>query len=145
MNGHLKREHDVVMHDYEYSNDDDNSTPPPMQRASVDLNDVRGLGDNPTPSYSKWNEHPYDVYKGAHGSRRSKPYQFKYPLSMMVAGPSRSWKTYYVARLLMTKDKLIHPTPDRIVYCYRHWKRCTTHYVCITLAGATQYGIGREV
>ena len=41
---------------------------------------------------------------------------------MMVAGPSRSGKTYWVARLLMTKDKRIHPTPDRIVYCYRHWQ-----------------------
>ena len=43
--------------------------------------------------------------------------------SMMVAGPSRSGKTYWVARLLMMKDKRVHPTPDRIVYCYRHWQK----------------------
>ena len=42
---------------------------------------------------------------------------------MMVTGPSRSWKTYWVAKLLMTKDKRIQPTPDRIVYCYRHWQK----------------------
>ena len=23
----------------------------------------------------------------------------------------------------MTKDKRIQPTPDRIVYCYRHWQK----------------------
>ena len=23
----------------------------------------------------------------------------------------------------MTKDKRINPTPDRIVYCYRHWQK----------------------
>ena len=70
LNKHLKMEHDVVMHDYEYSNDDDDATPPPMQRASVDLNDVRAHEEIATPSYSKWNEHPYHVFKGAHGSRR---------------------------------------------------------------------------
>ena len=56
-NEHLKREHGVVMHDYEYS-DDDNATPPPMQRASFDLNDVRAHEEIAIPSYSKWNEHP---------------------------------------------------------------------------------------
>ena len=125
LNKHLKREHGVVMHDYEYSDDDD-ATPPPMQRASVDLNDltdVRAHEEIATPSYSKWNEHPYHVFKAAHGRRGSKPYQFKHPFSMMVAGPSRSGKTYWVAKLLMTKDKRIHPTPDRIVYCYRHWQK----------------------
>ena len=51
LNKHLKIEHGVVMHDYEYSDDDDNATPPPMQRASVDLNDVRGHEEIATPSY----------------------------------------------------------------------------------------------
>ena len=123
LNKHLKMEHGVVMHAYECSDDDDNATPPPVQRASVDLNDVRAHEEIATPSYSMWNEHPYDVFKGTHGCRRSKPYQFKHPFYMMVAGPSRSGKTYWVARLLMTTDKRINPTPDRIVYCYRHWKQ----------------------
>ncbi len=42
---------------------------------------------------------------------------------MMVAGPSRSGKTFWVAKLLMSKAKRIHPNPERIVYCYRHWQR----------------------
>ena len=42
---------------------------------------------------------------------------------MMVAGPLRSGKTYWVARLLLTKDKRIQPTSDRIVYCYRQWQK----------------------
>ena len=57
LNKHRKSEHGVVMHDYEYSDDDD-ATPPPMQRASVDLkdlSDVRSHEEIATPSYSKWN------------------------------------------------------------------------------------------
>ena len=53
------------MHDYEYSDDDDNATSPPMQRASVNLNDIRAHEEITTPSYSKWNEHSYHVFKGA--------------------------------------------------------------------------------
>ena len=120
LNEHLKREHGVVMPGYEYSDDDDNATTPPMERVSVDLNNVRAHEEIATPGYSKWNEHPYNMFKGVHTSSKSKPYQFKHPFSKMVAGPSRSGKTYWVAKLLMTKDKRIHPTPDRIVYCYRH-------------------------
>ena len=90
-------EHGVVMHDYEYSDDDDDddATPPPMESASVDFNDltdVRAHEEIATPSYSKWNEHPYHVFKGAHGSLKSKPYKFKDPFSMLVAGLSRSGK-----------------------------------------------------
>ena len=51
LNGHLKREHGVVMHDYKYSDDDDKETPPPMQRASADLNDVHEHEEIATPSY----------------------------------------------------------------------------------------------
>ena len=120
LNEHLKRKHGVVMHDNAYPNA---ITPPPLQRASVDVNDVRAHEEIATPSYSKWNENPYNVFKGEHSSRKASPYQFKHPFCMMVAGPSRSGKTYWVAKLLMTKDKRIHPTPDRIVYCYRHWQK----------------------
>ena len=82
LNKHLKSEHDVVMHDYEYSDDDDDAPPPPMQRASIDLKDltdVRAHEEIATPNYSKWKEHPYHVFKGAHTSSKSKPYQFKHP------------------------------------------------------------------
>ena len=85
LNEHLKREHGVVVHDYEYS-DDANATPPPMQRASLNLNDVRAHEEVAVTSYSKLNEHPNIMFKGAHTSSKSKPYQFKHPLSMMVAG-----------------------------------------------------------
>ena len=78
LNKNLQSEHDVVMHDYEYSDDEDDAPPPPMERASVDLkdlNDVRAHEEIATPSYSKWNEHPYHVFKGAHTSSKSKPVQ----------------------------------------------------------------------
>ena len=76
LNKHLKSEHDVVMHDYEYSDDDDDATPPPMERASIDLKDltdIRAHEEIATPNYSKWKEHPYHVFKGVHSSSKSKP------------------------------------------------------------------------
>ena len=42
---------------------------------------------------------------------------------MIVAGPSRSGKTYWVINLLINKDTRIKPTPDKIVYCYAHWQQ----------------------
>ena len=115
LNDHLKREHDVVMHDNEY---EEPTTAPPLQRTHAIKPDT-----DEVPSYSKWDVKPYDVFKGVHSSTKSSPYQFKHPFCMMVAGPSRSGKTQWVTKLLMTKEKRIHPTPDRIVYCYRHWQK----------------------
>ena len=136
LNIHLKMEHGVVMRDYEYSDDDDNATSPPMQRASVDLNDltdIRAHEEIATPSYSKWNKHPYHLFKGAHSSRRNRPYQFKHPFSMMVAGPSRSGKTYWVARLLMRKINVFTPLPTALSTVTVTGKSCTTRCACTTL------------
>jgi hypothetical protein len=117
LNNHLKAKHDVVLHDYEYQ--DTATKAPPLQRTlATEIHD-----ETLVPSYSQWNEEPHDLFKGVHSSSRTSPYQFKHPFCMMVAGPSRSGKTFWVTKLLMTKDKRIHPTPDRIVYCYRHWQK----------------------
>ena len=49
-------------------------------------------------------------------------FKFKHPFCMMVAGPSRSGKTQWVAKLLQERQKRIYPIPGRIVYCYAHWQ-----------------------
>ena len=126
LNNHLKRKHGVVMHDYEEEgddDDDDDGIPLPMERAECGEDDVRFHEEFVPGNYSQWDKNPRGDFKEKH----SKPmHQFEHPFCMMVAGPSRSGKTYWVAKLLMTKDKRIHPTPDRIVYCYRHWQKLYT-------------------
>ena len=47
---------------------------------------------------------------------------FKHPFSMIVAGPSRCGKTYWVVNLLLNAEEHIKPTPKKIVYCYAHWQ-----------------------
>ena len=47
---------------------------------------------------------------------------FKHPFSMIVSGPSRSGKTYWVINLLLNAADRIQPSPNRIVYCYSHWQ-----------------------
>ena len=47
---------------------------------------------------------------------------FHHPFTMIVAGPTRSGKTTWVASLLENRRQQILPTPSRIIYCYRHWQ-----------------------
>ena len=47
-----------------------------------------------------------------------KPFIFEHPFSMIVAGPSRCGKTYWVVNLLLNSNERIKPSPKRIVYCY---------------------------
>ena len=63
------------------------------------------MDDNlPTsPNYTTWNEKPNDTYRATHGSTGTKPYYFKHPFRMIVAGPSRSGKTHWVIKLLIKK------------------------------------------
>ena len=57
-----------------------------------------------------------------HENAASNSFKFKHPFSMIVAGPSRSGKTYWVINLLLNAKERIEPTPDKIVYCYAHWQ-----------------------
>ena len=52
----------------------------------------------------------------------SNSFVFGHPFSMIVAGPSRSGKTYWVINLLLNAKERIKPTPTKIVYCYAHWQ-----------------------
>jgi len=52
----------------------------------------------------------------------SNSFVFAHPFSMIVAGPSRSGKTYWVINLLLNAKKRIKPIPSKIVYCYAHWQ-----------------------
>ena len=55
-----------------------------------------------------------------------KRFVFKHPSSILVVGPTRSGKTVWVTDLLINKEQRFHPSPDRIVYCYRHWQSSYT-------------------
>ena len=50
------------------------------------------------------------------------PFIFEHPFSMIVAGPSRCGKTYWVINLLLNANERIKPAPKTIVYCYSHWQ-----------------------
>ena len=52
----------------------------------------------------------------------SNSFVFGHPFSMIVAGPSRSGKTYWVINLLLNAKERIKPIPGKIVYCYAHWQ-----------------------
>ena len=41
---------------------------------------------------------------------------------MIVAGPTRSGKTTWVAKLIQNRLRQIKPTPSRILWCYMHWQ-----------------------
>ena len=52
----------------------------------------------------------------------SNSFIFSHPFSMIVAGPSRCGKTYWVINLLLNAKERIKPVPEKIVYCYAHWQ-----------------------
>ena len=52
----------------------------------------------------------------------SNNFTFTHPFSMIVAGPSRCGKTYWVINLLLNAIERIKPVPEKIVYCYAHWQ-----------------------
>ncbi len=59
----------------------------------------------------------------SHNSSQDNPeFHFMHPFTMLVAAGSGFGKTYWVKRLLAEKERLIQPTPKRIVWCYTHWQ-----------------------
>jgi hypothetical protein len=44
--------------------------------------------------------------------------RLKHPFTCTVAGPTSSGKTQFVLRLIRHANELIHPPPERILYCY---------------------------
>ena len=47
-------------------------------------------------------------------------FSFHHPTSIVVAGPTRSGKTYFVIKCL--KHSLIQPFPNRILFLYKEWQ-----------------------
>ena len=47
---------------------------------------------------------------------------FRHPFGMVVAGPSRSGKTYMIKRIIDNAKWMITPQIQRIVYCYANWQ-----------------------
>lgn len=45
-------------------------------------------------------------------------FKFKHPFTCMVSGPTQSGKTKFIQDLITHSDKMIEPSPDRVVWCY---------------------------
>lgn len=49
-------------------------------------------------------------------------YVFKHPFTCLIAGPTQCGKTYFISQVLLYKDILINPVPQRTIYCYMMWQ-----------------------
>ena len=49
-------------------------------------------------------------------------FKFKHPFTMTIAAPTGFGKTYWVKTLLESKDKIIDPQVERIVWCFGQWQ-----------------------
>ena len=47
-------------------------------------------------------------------------FSFQHPTSIVIAGPTRSGKTFFVIKCL--RHALIQPFPSRIIYLYKEWQ-----------------------
>ena len=50
-------------------------------------------------------------------------FKFKHPFCMMVAGPSRSGKTHWVAKLIKKRHDMIDSPVTNVIYYYAHWQQ----------------------
>ena len=48
--------------------------------------------------------------------------RFKHPFTAVVAGPTKSGKTYFVERFIRNIEQLVIPRPGEIVWCYGEWQ-----------------------
>lgn len=47
---------------------------------------------------------------------------FMHPFNCLIAGPTQSGKTSFIDQIIKNRQILIHPSPDRIIYCYSKWQ-----------------------
>ncbi|VDI78914.1 Hypothetical predicted protein [Mytilus galloprovincialis] len=45
-----------------------------------------------------------------------------HPFTMMLAGPTGSGKTFWMKTLLERARRMIKPSPERIIWCYKRWQ-----------------------
>ena len=48
--------------------------------------------------------------------------RFQAPFTMQVVGGTSSGKSFFTKRLLENASQMIHPAPDRTIYCYGEWQ-----------------------
>ena len=48
---------------------------------------------------------------------------FSHPFTAIIAGPSGSGKTRLLLEIIKKAKQLIHPTPQRIIFCYGNWQK----------------------
>jgi hypothetical protein len=48
---------------------------------------------------------------------------FEHPFTAIVSGPTKAGKTVLVEKLVRHKDSLIHPPPERVIWCYGEYQR----------------------
>ena len=47
---------------------------------------------------------------------------FSLPRTMLIVGATQSGKTQFIKRLLLEREAMFTPVPDRIIYCYTVWQ-----------------------
>ena len=48
--------------------------------------------------------------------------RFQAPMTMQVIGQTGAGKSFWVKRLLENAQQVIHPAPQKIIYCYGEWQ-----------------------
>lgn len=56
------------------------------------------------------------------GDDYDKTFQFRHPFTMSVIGPTSCGKTYWVKSLLEHANKMITPSPYKIIWIYKRWQ-----------------------
>lgn len=52
--------------------------------------------------------------------------QLKHPFTMMVVGPTMCGKTEWVSKLITHRNRMIYPSPEKVVWSYKTWQSAYT-------------------
>jgi hypothetical protein len=58
--------------------------------------------------------------------------RWKHPFTALVVGPTQSGKTVFTFKFIREARKLIHPPPEKIVYCYGEFQPIFSDYKSVT-------------
>ena len=49
-------------------------------------------------------------------------FTFKHPFTAIVAGPTKAGKTVWTKNLVLNVQKIVHPVPEIVYWCYSEWQ-----------------------
>jgi hypothetical protein len=58
--------------------------------------------------------------------------RWKHPFTALVVGPTQSGKTVFTFKFIREARQLIHPPPEKIVYCYGEFQPIFSDYPSVT-------------